>query len=380
MLRRLAVLASAAALTTVLAPPAAAYVPATQTQFNVPALAPGTSVPKQRVFLDAVTGVLDATPAGETVTISMYSISDPTVGDAIVGAHERGVRVRYLTWDQNPEAVQLVRIRKALGTNTRAASWFKMCRGSCASSGGAGAHHPKLVLSSQIVDENGRSVRSLALVSSGNLTRGGGIVQWNAFQTIVDREVYAAATSYVLSLKGDRTRYDFPSVTSASGKYRLIFFPRKKLPVDPVLGTLRDVSCLGGGKIRVAMYLWTSRRAALARQLVALKKAGCDVKVLYDGNLTDDSIEAVLRRGRVPAHDTNVGGADGMYVHTKTTIIAARVNGVRRNYVYTGSPNFSWAARHLNSESLLRISSAAEVDLHIRWWNSVLAATRAKRA
>ena len=373
-------LALAAALATALAPPAMAYVPATRTQFTIPALAAGSSEPKQRAFLDAVVGALDATPAGETVTISMYSISDPAATDAIIGAHERGVAVRYLTWDQNPAGIQLNRLKDALGTDTEARSWFKMCRGSCALSGDAGAHHAKLVLSSRIVDENGRSARSLSLISSGNLTRGASVSQWNEFQTITDRRVYLAAKSYVLSLKGDRTRYDFPSATSASGKYRLAFFPRKNLPVDPVLNTLRDVTCGGGGKIRVAMHLWTFRRLALARRLVALKKARCDVKVLYDAGVTDEVVRDVLRKGGVPAYNTHIGGADGMYVHTKTTILSARVNGTRRNYVYTGSPNFSWAARHLNSESLLRISSKAEVDLHVRWWNSVLAATRAKRA
>lgn len=379
MRRILVALAVVAALTMALAPPASAYVPATRTQFTVPALAPGSTTAKQRTFLTAAIGAANATPAGETLTISMYSISDKAVVDALIRAHRRGVRVRYVTWDLDPKGVQLLRLKKALGTNLRARSWFKMCHGSCARSGEGGAHHAKLVLSSRIVDGNGRSVKSLVLVASGNLTLGSSIQQWNEFQTIVDRRLYASAKAYVLAVARDRTQYDFPSATSASGKYQLLFFPRKDLPVDPVLSTLRQVSCEGGGTIRVAMYLWTALRSAMARQLVALRKAGCDVKVLVDGPFTDDGIEAVLRKGGVRTYNTHVGGADGMFVHTKTTIIAARVDGVLRHYVYTGSPNFSYPARHYNSESMLRISSKAEVDLHVRWWNSVLAATRARR-
>jgi hypothetical protein len=359
---------------------AVAYVPATETQFNVPAAAPGSTEPKQRVFLDTVIGAVDATPAGETVTISMFSLSDPAATDAILRAHQRNVNVRYLTWDQNPKGVQLNRVKNELGTDTRAKSWFKMCRGSCAFSGDRGAHHAKLVLSSRIIDSNGHSVTSLTLVSSGNLTRSGAAIQWNEFQTISDPKVYAAAESYILSIKGDRTRYDFPSATSISGKYQLAFFPRKNLPVDPVLDTLRDVSCNGGGKIRVAMYFWSFKRVAMARQLVALKTAGCDVEVLFDSWQTDNSVEAVLREGHIPIYDTHVGGAEGMFMHAKSTILSARVNGKRRNYVFAGSPNFSWAARHLNSESMIRINSKAEVDLHFRWWSSVLAATTTTRA
>jgi phosphatidylserine/phosphatidylglycerophosphate/cardiolipin synthase-like enzyme len=117
----------------------------------------------------------------------------------------------------------------------------------------------------------------------------------------------------------------------------------------------------------------------MARQLVALKKAGCDVKVLFDSWQTDDGVEAVLRAGHIPIYDTHVGDTNGMYMHAKTTTISARVNGTRRNYVFTGSPNFSWAARQLNSESMLRINSKAEVELHFRWWDSVLAATTTAR-
>jgi hypothetical protein len=381
VLRTLAAfVAATAALTITSASSAAAYVPATETQFNVPAAAPGSTALKQRVFLDAVIGALDATPAGETVTISMFSLYDPAATDAILRAHQRKVNVRYLTWDQNPKGVQLNQVKDELGTDTRAKSWFKMCHGSCAFSGDRGAHHAKLVLSSRIIDSNGRSVRSLTLVSSGNLTDSGAAIQWNEFQTITDPKIYAAAQSYILSIKGDQTRYDFPSASSASGKYRLAFFPRKNLPVDPVLDTLRDVSCDGGGKIRVAMFFWSSKRAAMARQIVALRRAGCDVAVLFDSWQTDDSVEALLSRGHVPIYDTHVGDAKGMFMHAKTTILSARVKGKRRNYVFAGSPNFSWAARQLNSESMLRINSLAEVNLHFRWWDSVLAATTTARA
>jgi hypothetical protein len=379
MLRTLAMIAAAAALTAASTSSAVAYVPATDTQFNVPAAAPGSTELKQRVFLDAVVGALDATPAGETITISMFSLYDPAATDAILRAHRRRVHVRYLTWDRDPKGVQLNRVKNELGTDTRAQSWFKMCRGSCAISGDSGSHHAKLVLSSRIIDSNGRSVRSLTLVSSGNLTSAGSGIQWNEFQTITDPKIYAAAQSYVLSIKDDRTRYDFPSATSASGKYQLTFFPRKSLPVDPVLDTLHGVSCKGGGKIRVAMYFWSFKRVAMARQLVALKKAGCDIKVLFDSWQTDDGVEAVLRAGHLPIYDTHVGDANGMYMHAKTTTMSARVNGTRRNYVFTGSPNFSWAARQLNSESMLRINSKAEVELHFRWWDSVLAATTTAR-
>lgn len=372
-----------AGLTTVLAVAVAAaspvvqadaYTPEAGTTFNVPAKAPGTSRARQLVFTDKAVEAIRATPRGETITVSIFSLSVAKVTDAFVAAHRRGVRVRFLTYTGATANGNVRRLRAVLGTNTRARSYVKVCDGSClVTKKGVGVQHAKLLTFSRVVDDRKRSVRWLTLVGSGNLTYAAGEDQWNEFQTIPgDRKIYDAATSYVTSMRFDRDRFTTPSVTS--GSYRLDFLPKKDLRFDPVLPDLRRVTCTGGGTIRVGMYGWTGYRKAIAHQLVSLRKAGCDVEVAIDGRYAVPAVQKILRSGRVPTYDTR--NTPRRYVHWKTTVIDARISGTMRHRVYAGSANFTGAAILSNTDVILRIDSAAETRVHRQRFDRIVAGGR----
>jgi hypothetical protein len=339
-----------------------AYTPRTGSTFNVPAKAPGTSRARQMVFTDTVVQAIRATPRGETITVSMFSLSVGKVTDAFVAAHDRGVKVRFLTYSGATANGNVRRLRAELGTNTRAGSYVKICSGSCLiTKKDVGVQHAKLLTFSRVVDDRKKSVRWLTLVGSGNLTYAAGEDQWNEFQTIPgNRRIYDAATAYMASMRFDRNKFDTPSVTS--GPYRLDFLPKKDLTFDPVLPDLRRVTCQGGGTIRVGMYGWTGYRKGIARQLVSLKKAGCDVRVAIDSRYAVPAVRKILIEGRVPTYDTR--NTPRRYVHWKTTVIDARIGGTMRHRVYAGSANFTGAAILSNTDVILRIDSAAESMVH----------------
>lgn len=341
---------------------AAAYTPRQGTTFNIPAKAPTTTRARQMVFTDRAVQAVRATPRGETITVSIYSLSIGKVADAFIAAHRRGVKVRFVTHDGAKKNGNVRKLISALGTNTRARSYVKICSGSClVTKKGVGVQHAKLLTFSRVVDDRKRSVRWLTLVSSGNLTYAAGEDQWNEFQTIPgNRKIYDAATAYVASMRFDRDKFNTASVTS--GIYRLDFLPQKDLTFDPVLPDLKRVTCKGGGTIRVGMYGWTGYRKAIARQLVTLRKAGCDVKVAIDSRYAVPAVRKILTSGRVPTYDTR--NVPRRYVHWKTTVIDARINGAVRHRVYAGSANFTGAAIWSNTDVILRIDSAAESRVH----------------
>lgn len=341
---------------------AVAYVPAPGSTFNTPAKAPGTTRARQMVFTDRAVQAIAATPRGETITISIFSLSVGKVTDALIAAHRRSVRVRFVTHDGATQNGNVRRLMAALGTNTRARSYVKICSGSClVTKKGVGVQHAKLLTFSRVLDDRKRSVRWVTLVSSGNLTYAAGEDQWNEFQTIPgNRKIYDAATAYVASMRFDRDRFTTASVTS--GIYRLDFLPKKDPGFDPVLADLQRVSCKGGGTIRVGMYGWTGYRTAIARRLVALRKAGCDVKVAIDGRYAVPAVREILTSGRVPTYDTR--NTPRRYVHWKTTVIDARIGATVRHRVYAGSANFTGAAIRSNTDVILRIDSASQTKLH----------------
>jgi len=317
---------------------AVAYTPAAGTTFNVPAKAPSTTRARQLVFTDKATQAVKATPRGETITVSIFSLSVGKVTDALIAAHRRGVRVRFLTYNGATVSGNVRRLMAALGTNTNARSYVKICSGSCLiTKKGVGVQHAKLLTFSRVINDRKKSVRWVTLVSSGNLTYAAGQDQWNEFQTIPNnRKIYDAATAYMASMRLDRDTFNTPSVTS--GIYRLDFLPKNDLAFDPVLPDLRRVTCTGGGTIRVGMYVWTGWRTTIARQLVTLKKAGCDVKVAIDGRYVVPAVKTILTSGGVPTYDTR--NTSRPYVHWKTTVIDARIGGTMRHRVYAGNNLF----------------------------------------
>ena len=96
MRRTLAAAAAAALAAATLIPvPAQAvtYSPTAGAIFNIPDGVGGTPA-QQRRWLDTVTNITDATPAGQRITITMLSIYDPQVITALQRAAHRGVDVR----------------------------------------------------------------------------------------------------------------------------------------------------------------------------------------------------------------------------------------------------------------------------------------------
>jgi len=203
-------------------------------------------------------------------------------------------------------------------------------------------------------------------VTSGNLGEFAGTGQLNSFESIVDKKIYLGAKAYVESLTTDKDSYDHPTVTS--GRYQLSFFPRLRTTNDIVLRALLDTSARDC-RIRVAMYIWSGNKIATAERLAALERGGCDVAVILVAAKTSNKVEAVLRKARIPMYDS---GIRGQYMHAKVTTIQGKVKGVQRSYVFTGSTNFTWSATNLNADTVLRIESPWEVQVHSRWFDSVV--------
>lgn len=353
--------------------PAQAYTPVQRTQFNIPEQAGGTTA-EQLVYLTSLRQAIDATPQGEVIRVSTYSFYSPPVLEAFLRAQERGVKIHFLTHEHAMSTGQAKKLQQALGGDLKAASWFKVCVGSCARGGTRGSHHSKLVTFSRVKDGAGRDVRYVTLLSSGNIGEFAGTSQWNSFQTIVDLAVYNSARRYIDALAADRDTFDYPGVTS--GRYQLSYLPHRALPVDPVLDALKATSSAKGCRIRLAMYVWSGSRIAAARRLAALKAHGCDIEVAIARDTANADVLAVLKAAKIPTYDTQTGGG---YMHGKATVIHGKVDGVYRDYVYTGSMNFTYSATHTNSETLLRISSAATVTLYSAWFDRVIASSGVRR-
>lgn len=298
------------------------------------------------------------------------------------------MNVRVLTYDERSDNAWTRALGDVLGSDLGARSWLKVCKGGCLSPTsrlGDGVHHSKLVVFTKIAATKGRTVTDLTYVGSANLSRSNSELSFNNTTVIPnDRRIAAAAISYMSKMTADRTDLATPSVTS--GKYRLDFFPRPASTPDPALAWLRAVDCRvkapGYGRdgrtvVRVLMYQWTNGRLAVAKKLVALRKAGCDVAVVVNddpkiGTLSS-RVASTLLRGGVPTWDGNhmEGGVRTHFMHAKTVTINGAMAGRPTKRVYSGSGNFTTGSFTRNDEVVLRTIDAAATLQTERWFDLI---------
>jgi phosphatidylserine/phosphatidylglycerophosphate/cardiolipin synthase-like enzyme len=360
-----AVLASAlaAVLTVVALPaPAQAYTPGSGPIFNNPR---GTLGAKDRI-LTHVVRTIESTPRGSEIRIAAYSNDRPDVAEALIAAHQRGVRVQ-LVLNDNWTSGSTRRLVRVLGRDTNRRSFVAICAGSCR--GGFGNQHMKFYLFSHA----GRA-RDVVMVGSANLTGYGARVQWNDMYTTSNqpalRELY---TKVFEQLVRDR-RIAEPYIHRTVGDYENEFFPMPTMTSghDPVLERLDAVRCAtsggagSGGRtvIRIVMYGWVdSRGLYLAKRVADLARSGCDVRTILSapgGRVVRNLIAGGVL---VKSADLDLDGNPDtgfdetpyeVFTHQKYMTLSGTYRGTAGYQVWTGSENWSNLGLH-NDEVTMRI-------------------------
>ena len=302
---------------------------ATRTITNIPRAARGTSA-QQFSFTEQVKCVVNATPRGQTIWITIYSYEIPSVVDALIKAHRRGVNVRVTSWGERAHFPQTRRLMAALGKNPRARSYAISCVGSCLIGGTVGIHHAKGIAISMAYRKVGRravAVKDIVFVGSANFSYGNSVGSWNTTQLVVgDPRLYAGLAGYISATRWDRYQRLFPAVRSVSGKYEIHFSPAKKSD-DPIYSLLKSVKCTYKERgikkrtvIRISVYKWTQGQMRLLKQIQKLKKKGCNIAVITATTKREADIlakrtvrplrsivSARLAYSRIPVYDSTWG-------------------------------------------------------------------------
>ena len=327
---------------------------------------------QQFALVERIDRAIDSAARDATIRLAAYSFAMPSTSRALVRAHARGAHVRVVVDDHSAHWGSVTRLRKALGTDTSAASFVKVCRLSCR--GGRGNQHAKFVtISDGTWGRHGRLHDDLVLVGSLNLTNYSSQRQWNDLYMASDREAHDQLAGVFRGLVDDqpqprmRLRETGTGFETDVAPYRV-----SSRGDDPIGSRLARVRCRGASLVsgddgrtvvRIAMHAWNGDRGiALARQVARLHRRGCDVKVLYGVGM-GRVVANTLRRADVPIRDSS--GADGRRVHHKVMVLSGVLGRqTDANYVWTGSHN--WSDRSLrNDEIMFRISGRSLVQAYL---------------
>ncbi len=380
-----------------LAPSAAAWQPDDGALFNNPR---GEHDARWRVVKQVDQAVLHARP-GSRIMFSTFLMDSRASANALLDAHRRGVEVQVVMDGDDAFTGQARRLRRAFNADNekvgrgerrlnrkgeprkwgRDQSFVVFCDGSCRA--GRANNHAKFYVFTRT-----GTARDVVMVSSSNLNKGGAVRGFNDLFVVKGRgglvQDYARIHAEMArDSEGDGDRFR----EHRHGQLTTRFYPRTK-GGDPVLRDLSKVRCKGARRgaghrgrtsINVSMFAWNSDRGmAIARRLVALDRAGCDVSVIYGApsKVLAKYLRKSARNGRVKLWDSRYDrDGDGLVdirVHHKYMLISGRYGDDRSAWrVHTGSQNWGRGTLRMGDDNTVNIASRRVHRQYLSNWRTV---------
>ena len=320
------------------------------------------------------------------------------MAQALADAHQRGVGVQMVldetTVSSRPSDAGYGILRDTLGTDTTQSSFVTLCPAGKSCLGrtefGTSINHNKFWLFSQV---DGAS--DVVLQTSSNMSPSAYSAFWNDAHVVAcNTGIYNAYSGYFTALVG-KDWQNWRCTSSSWSPYKAYFFPcypGTGNSTDTVWNTLDNVTCTytqDGAtkrtKVRVAMFKFT--RQGVADKLVALKKAGCSVELVYTSTDSKDSSGTAgtwetlhSASGFSPVcyhddHDSDPATA-ARIMHSKYLLIDGKYDGAVNKVLWTGSHNYSGPALRENDEFLLKVDDSAAHDAYVANFDAARAAAR----
>lgn len=310
---------------------------------------------------------------GSRIRVAVYHFTRDGVADALIAARARGVDVRVLLDgavraalddpDDGSDATVAASLILGLGR-----SRVTLCQAPGSACLGTGIMHHKTFLFSDV----GGGSRNVVVQASHNLTGGQVHRHNNAVVIRGDSQLFAAYERTFEQQRRDQVQLDYYRVSSGDFATRAYFFPRAH--GDTAVSVIDNVSCAGGGRIRVAMAFFTDARLEVARALRRRRAAGCSVEAVI-GDQTIRVGRRVLRELRDGGVTVTLypGRSGGWGLHSKYLLVDARYAGsaARRQLVFTGSHNWTGSALRANDETMLRLDHDSVFNAFMDDWTHV---------
>ncbi|MFE9204505.1 phospholipase D-like domain-containing protein [Micromonospora sp. NPDC007230] len=326
-----------------------------------------------------VARLINATPTGATLSLTLYFFNRQEVLDALKAAAARGVRVRIVingsqVWagDAFYQALKATPSITVVECGTRRPD-KQSTRGCMTNRTGSPLNNPpllhdKFMTISSVRVAGGGTARNVLYVSSANLD------YYAAYEdaiTISHAGLYADYLRYFNDLMAhgrSGASDDNAGRTYAAGAHRLYTFPRREAAGstarsgsnDPVVRILKGLSCSSSTKVDLANF--RIQRRAVVNELIAARKRGCQVRIVTgakSGAPHDKGkpMAALVDLARaMPVHlcgytENEKGEQQGIPMHEKFMIIRQGAQST----LYLGSHNLTYRALRQNDENILAL-------------------------
>ncbi|MBA2806126.1 hypothetical protein E0500_001260 [Streptomyces sp. KM273126] len=341
----------------------------------------------------------DAALPGSTIKVAVYHVWEASVVDALIAAENRGVRVQVLLDESSvsdrPANTSYSTLAAALGTDRTKGSYVTTCPVDKSCLGdpkyGQSIMHNKFWLFSAV-----EGATNVVVQTTSNSTPSAHTKFFNDALLLPNNPtMYDAYADYFDTMVA-RGWKSWEYRTVSNGLYKAYFFPRagNTRDTDTVYSVLNNVQCTYKDSAGVTQKTWVRvaifkiTRLAIAEKLVALKKAGCNVSIVYAES--DSAKSSGGTKGTWEMMHTSGGPTVRCYnddrdplnpgkklttpyiIHSKYILVDGMYDGARKKISFTGSGNYTGPALRENDESIVKVDDSAVHDMYKVHFNKVI--------
>ncbi len=337
------------------------------------------SVPESRDILNKVKEYIYMATPGSKIRMSYYLLGEASILDSLKVAKNRGVDIEIIVDGKNRNSTNATILEQAdeicldntadcvyvCKMNNDSDDGWGSCLGTYNDGTYKGINHNKFIL----FEELSNGLKNVVFQSSSNLYDN----SVKRFQDLViipyDTVLYNAYLTHFMAMKSeDADNYSFTIQKGISG-VEAYFFPKKE-GSDPIIDILDEIDCSENGKINIAIaYFYDYGRDTIASKLSDLSDSGCDVKVITgiewgDGSYLSPGFNVIenLKGSLLKAENA---------IHCKFMLVDAKMNGLRKKIVVTGSHNYTFSALRQNDETFIRMENDRIYNDYLNFWTRI---------
>ncbi|GJM28657.1 MAG: hypothetical protein DHS20C17_12920 [Cyclobacteriaceae bacterium] len=319
-----------------------------------------------RSLLVQIKKLVDATAAGEEITVCVFKFEQDELAHHLIQAQNRGVKVRVILNKGDTSKDTNKEMKDLLSSQLLDFHYIenKISK--------KGIIHNKFILFSEVETQQG-PLKHLVLQTSSNFQKKGA-------KKLQDMLIFSSTELYycyldfwhqikVLGTTDQLEHYQYFSCSDQKNN-QAYYLPKRRekesFGKDPVLKVLEDIEQPSQTEIRFAHGKWDENREELAQALEKLQRQGALVEVVTNSDVDKDI------RKELKELDKHVYYLDDDYnMHTKFFLVR---QGDRKQ-VWTGSHNLTNRSLRENFEVLLKIEDPAIYQRYLDYFNQIKAVT-----
>lgn len=345
----------------------------TKVIFNNPQkIAEGLS---DRIIFDNLIYLLNATPAGETIYLSIYMFDELELAQILNTTKARGVNV-YLQVDQSRESSISSNVDVIAKLNEEFDDFVVLNNASESS-----INHNKFAIFS-CIQENGLTYENIIFQSSSNFMTES-TYKYQDAQVFQSEKLYQAYQHYFntisnFSIAGSMLNFEYNMHYDKLLQLKVHFYPKRSLGGeyggDSFVEIMDQIDLSKDGHLLVNMSAWTSTRSQIFTKLNQIVQSNIKLTIITKNSNSSSvlsELEALKKRGaKVLILDQY--GTPKQNTHMKVMTFKGVVDHMQSSFVLTGTHNLTNNALRYNNETLLYFTDDTIYDIYEEFHTQLL--------